>query len=517
MGDVTTAILRGRILQMEGKDNQFFYENEVSVTKNIIRILRWLILAFPAIMIFSAVGLFKSKISDLLVMMAIGLIVTMGPTVAYKAGVSIRVLKYLALIALCGLLAIMASNAAVGIYMTYALPMVFSIFYYDKKLTLQTAVFSYVFLVISLFFRSYGVELAEGETSFKWFVAHSVGFLIEQFVMAFVCVKVAQGARKVLESLNDTQKAAMLMSECNRASMQLRKETEGFKQNIGNFRDTNEQITRAAEKTLADCDSNEQLAAELSQETRTALENAGNIRQQSSQMVEIARETYEKLGGYITYMSDTAASMEKMRDTAADTESSIVSLRTAMDEVSEFAHTIGDITSQTNLLALNASIEAARAGEHGRGFAVVAEEVRVLAENSKKASESIKGIISNIDELLERVRNANRNNVLSVEEGLGQINGARDEADRIGKMQTDSKEMAMQVLAASRDTEEFAHKLGDTSEKLKELVASLREQTGQVVEQGRSQRKVTEDVENAFLGVEHIAGRLVEIAGAEVS
>ena len=230
----------------------------------------------------------------------------------------------------------------------------------------RTAVFSFVFLVISLFFRSGGVELMEGETSFRWFVAHSMGFLIEQFAMAFVCVKVAQGARKVLESLNDTQ------------------------------------------------------------ETGTALENAKNIRQQSSQMVEIAKETYEKLGEYITYMNDTAASMEKMRGTAADTESSIVSLK------------------------------AARAGEHGRGFAVVADEVRVLAENSKKASESIKGIISNIDELLERVQDANKNNVLSVEDGLGQINGAKDEADKIGRMQTDSKEMAMQVLDASRETEQIA-------------------------------------------------------------
>lgn len=499
---------------MENKDSKFFYENEVSVTKNIIRILRWLILAFPAIMVFSAVGLFKSKISDLLVMMAIGFVVTMGPTLAYKLGVPIRILKYMAIIALCGLLAIMASNAAIGIYMTYALPMVFSIFYYDRKLTLQTAVVSFVFLVVSLFFRSNGVELAEGETSFQWFVAHSVGFLIEQFVMAFVCVKVAQSARKVLESLNDTQKVAELVSECNQASNELRTETEGFKQNISNFRDTNEQITLAAEKSLEDCDSNEQLALELTRETKTALDNAGNIRQQSSQMVDIAKETYEKLGEYITYMNDTAASMERMRDTASDTESSIVSLRAAMDEVSEFAHTIGDITSQTNLLALNASIEAARAGEHGRGFAVVAEEVRVLAENSKKASESIKGIIANIDELLARVQAANKNNVQSVEEGLGQINGAKVEADRIGQMQTDSKEMAMQVLEASKDTEEFAHKLGDTSERLKELVASLREQTGHVVEQGKSQRQVTEDVENAFLGVEQIAGRLVEIAGA---
>ncbi len=501
---------------MENSDNQFFYENEVSVTKNIIRILRWLILAFPAIALFSAIGLFKANIADLIPMGAIGIVVTMGPTIAYKAGVPISVLKYLALVALCAMLAIMASNASIGIYMTYALPMVFSIFYYDKKLTLQTSVFSFVFLVVSLYFRSKGVTLREGETSTVWFVAHSVGFLIEQIAVAFVCVKIAQGARKVLENLNDTQKVAVLVSECNQASSELRTETEGFKQNINNFRSTNEQITLAAEKSLTDCDSNEQLASELTQQTRTALGNAQNIRQQSTQMVEIAENTYEKLGEYITYMNDTAASMEKMRDTAADTEKSIVSLRTAMNQVSEFAHTIGDITSQTNLLALNASIEAARAGEHGRGFAVVAEEVRVLAENSKKASESIKDIIDDIDELLERVQTANKNNVLSVEEGLGQINGAKDEADRIGGMQTDSKEMATQVLEASRETEKFAHNLGETSERLKELVASLREQTRQVVEQGKSQRQVTEDVENAFLGVEQIAGRLVEIAGADV-
>ena len=183
------------------------------------------------------------------------------------------------------------------------------------------------------------------------------------------------------------------MAECNQASTQLRTETEGFKQNISNFRDTNEQITKAAEKSLTDCDSNEQLAVELTQETRTALENAKNIRQQSSQMVEIAKETYEKLGEYIAYMNDTAASMEKMRGTAADTESSIVSLRAAMNEVAEFAHTIGDITSQTNLLALNASIEAARAGEHGRGFAVVASQIQTLAEQSNESAKRIEDII----------------------------------------------------------------------------------------------------------------------------
>ncbi len=203
--------------------------------------------------------------------------------------------------------------------------------------------------------------------------------------------------------------------------------------------------------------------------------------------------------------------MENMRITAKDTDNSVVSLKTAMDEVAEFAQTIESITAQTNLLALNASIEAARAGEHGRGFAVVADEVRVLAENSKTASKSIEGIIVNIEALLGKLQEANEKNVTSIEEGLGQINGAKEEAKHIGVMQTDSKEMALQVLKASEQTENFAHKMGETSEKIQELVESLREQTRQVVEQGKNQKRVTDEVNSAFLSVEKIAKRLVEV------
>ena len=102
-------------------------------------------------------------------------------------GVPSNVLKYIVLVTLCALLTIMASNAAVGIYMTYSLPIVFSIFCYDKKLTLQTSIFSYLFLVLSLFLRSKGVQQVEFDTNFTWFVSRSVGFLIENIVMTCIC------------------------------------------------------------------------------------------------------------------------------------------------------------------------------------------------------------------------------------------------------------------------------------------------------------------------------------------
>jgi len=65
-------------------------------------------------------------------------------------------------------------------------------------------------------------------------------------------------------------------------------------------------------------------------------------------------------------------------------------------KVSEIVNGVEAIAEETNLLALNASIEAARAGESGRGFAVVANEIRKLADNTKKNLNDMRVFVSNI-------------------------------------------------------------------------------------------------------------------------
>lgn len=77
-------------------------------------------------------------------------------------------------------------------------------------------------------------------------------------------------------------------------------------------------------------------------------------------------------------------------------EKVIVELDSKAQSIEAILDSISAIAVQTNLLALNASIEAARAGEHGRGFAVVAEEIRKLAEQSSKAAEEVRDIVTNI-------------------------------------------------------------------------------------------------------------------------
>jgi methyl-accepting chemotaxis protein len=82
-----------------------------------------------------------------------------------------------------------------------------------------------------------------------------------------------------------------------------------------------------------------------------------------------------------------------VRDAVGRARTVMVDLERQAGEIQSIVAIIKKIASQTNLLALNAAIEAARAGDAGRGFAVVANEIRSLADEVRKSSDSIGAIV----------------------------------------------------------------------------------------------------------------------------
>lgn len=492
----------------------FFNENDAKVTKTAVKVLRWLILVFPVLAILSVVGIFQIKISELIPLTIVGVVVTMGPSVAYRMNTPINIMKYVITLALGMLVALMAANSAIGIYMTYAFAMIFSVFYYDKKFTIQISVVSYILLVISLYFRSLNVQQIEYDTNMMWFISRSLGFLMETVVMSLICVKIAELSHQLLVKFADTKQIVSLVDECEKASEELNDVVEQLETYIHGFAGTNEVIADSAKAALNDCNESSRFVDSVRGSIRELNQNAADMLDNMEQMLEMSKETTEKVKGYIELMQKTTNGIQVIEHSARRTEELLGSLEGGMKEISEFAGTIAEITSKTNLLALNASIEAARAGEMGKGFSVVAEEVRVLASNSKQASDAITGIIHKIFDLLQEVQSSNQENIQNVTREIEKLHAVEKEAERIGTLQEESKEKARVAADSSADTAKHGEQVLNMIGQLEHLVENTVAQANQIVEESCTQKKVTGEVEEAFRHVNDVSGNLLKISQA---
>ena len=70
----------------------------------------------------------------------------------------------------------------------------------------------------------------------------------------------------------------------------------------------------------------------------------------------------------------------------------VAELGTQTETIGDIITTVNTLAEQSHLLAINAAIEAAKAGDAGKGFAVVAQEIRGLADQSKRPRQKSKDL-----------------------------------------------------------------------------------------------------------------------------
>ncbi|MBB6671015.1 methyl-accepting chemotaxis protein [Cohnella nanjingensis] len=218
-----------------------------------------------------------------------------------------------------------------------------------------------------------------------------------------------------------------------------------------------------AERQIATVRGTERMLQRIDEAVKRLADTAADSRESSLQISEMTERGREDLSGML-------GQFRLWTSTADRQERAVNELLSRASDTLGITRIISDLADQCNLLAMNAQIEAARAGAHGRGFAVVAQEVRALADQTKRQAEQINRQLRGMSEAAVEAAKHVKEGKQGADQGVRQVEQAEETFARLWQRSTDNVQATERLSVASREAEATS---GQIRQQMTKLAAQM--------------------------------------------
>lgn len=341
----------------------------------------------------------------------------------------------------------------------------------------------------------------------SWIISRSIYGPLKQ--MEYLMQKAKNGDLTVYSDYESKDEIGSLSKSFNEMITQI-------KSLIMMVRESSDQVAASSEQLMASAEETNKAAEQIAEASSIMAAN-GEASVKGTEVVSISTQQMaigiSNIADSITQVSNhsnvtteesekgnialkkTIDQMGSINETVQTSSSIIKDLGERSSEIEKILAVISGISDQTNLLALNAAIEAARAGEHGKGFAVVADEVRKLAEESRRSAEQITHLIHDIQSSTSNAVVSMDKCTTEVQTGLVLINDTGKSFEKILHSASDVSRQSVEVSAAvkqlSSSVEQVAMGIFDISMKTEESSSGSQTVAAGAEEQLASMEEIT--------------------------